>query len=165
MKKITLTLVLVLLGTIANAQKFKVLKTENDEWGSTNFRLDCTKHLPLLANKLFYTITKEVFDNKSKKDVYHVSLILKDSYKPTLNKELTVSTTFEDGSVVTSKETLEDGGSFNGVCTLHIEKIDIARKKRIKEIKINGATEKAFKVNKKNRVDFIKNFNNIADSE
>jgi hypothetical protein len=165
MKKITLTLMLVLLGIIANAQKFKVVKTENSNWGTTHFSLDCEKHQPLMANKLFYTISKEVFANKTKKEIYHISLILKDSYKPTLNKELTISALFEDGSVVTSKETLEDGGHFNGVCTLHINNIDIIKKKGIKEIKINGAVDKPFVVNKKNRIDFIKNLNTVADSE
>jgi hypothetical protein len=165
MKKITLTLALILLGVTANAQNFKVLKTENSEWGTTSFRLDCIKRQPLLANKLFYTITKEVFDSKSKKDIYHVSLILKDSFKPTLNKELTISSIFEDGTIITSKETLEDGGNFNGVCTIDIKLLNFIKKVGLKEIRFNGASNKSFMVNKKNRVDFIENLNNIVDSE
>jgi hypothetical protein len=165
MKKITLTLLLVLLGISANAQKFKVIKTENSDWGATHFSLDCEKHLPLMANKLFYTINKDVFESKSKPDVYRVTLLLKGGYKPTLNKELTISTLFEDGSVLTSKETLEDGGHFNGVCTLHFSNLEVIKKKGIKEIKINGAVDKPFVVNKKNRMDFIKNLNAVADSE
>lgn len=165
MKKSILTIVILLTGLLSSAQSFKVLKEENKEWGIISYKLDCSKSSPLLANKLNYTINKDVFESKNKEDVYHITLLLKGAYKPALNKEMIISTIFEDGTIVTNKETLEDGGHFDGKCTLHLVKIDQIRKVGIKEIKINGATDKPFIVNKKNRADFIKNLNNVVNAE
>src|SRR5438045_3487503 len=103
MKKNTLTLFFVLLGIVVNAQKFKVLKEENKEGGLTSYKLDCSKGNPLLAYNLKYTINKDVFESKNKQDVYYVTLLLKGAYESTLNKELTISTIFEDGTIVTNK--------------------------------------------------------------
>jgi hypothetical protein len=165
MKKSIFTIAVFLTGLFAGAQDFKILKEENKEWGITNYKLDCSKNSPLLANKLNYNLNKVVFDSKEKQDVYHVTLLVKGAYKNPLNKDLTISTILEDGTVITNKETLEDGGNFNGKCTLHLVRFDQMRKIGIKEIKINGVSEKSFKVNKKNRKDLMKNMNSIVDAE
>ena len=118
MRKLALSMALLLMGLVMNAQVAKIITTVNEAGDVGSFELDCTKKFPVLAKGLKYNITRHEFKGADLKNTYHVMLVMDGFYTTALNSKMTVSVVFSDGTKVTEVETIEDDGYFDGACTL-----------------------------------------------
>ena len=85
MRKLILSLFLILTGLVSNGQVLKVITTVNEAGDVASFDLDCTKKFPLLAKGLKYNISRHEFQGSELKNTYHVMLVMDGFYTTALN--------------------------------------------------------------------------------
>lgn len=165
MRKLSLSMALLLTCLVMNAQVAKIITTVNEAGDVGSFELDCTKKFPVLAKGLKYNITRHEFKGADLKNTYHLMLVMDGFYTTTLNSEMTISAVFSDGTKVSKIKTIESDGYFDGACTLTLgSPPERALALDLKEVIVNTGTKeviytilpqknKEFKINLKNVID------------
>lgn len=167
MRKIVLSILLLLASFAINAQVAKIVTTVNEAGDVASFELDCTVKFPLLAKGLKYNITRHEFKGAELKNTYHVMLVMDGFYTTALNTQMTISAVFSDGTKVSEIETIESDGYFDGACTLKMNSPPkLALENDLKKIIVNtGTKEVAYTISPQKSIEFRKNLQNIVNAK
>ena len=167
MRKLALSIALLLTCLVANSQVTKIITTVNEAGDVASFELDCTKKFPLLAKGLKYNITRHEFKGPELKNTYHLMLVMDGFYTTTLNEVMTISVVFSDGTKVSEIETLESDGYFDGACTINMKSPpELSLKFFIKKVIINtGTKEVVYEISDQKSQEFRKNIENIVNAK
>lgn len=167
MKKLIVSLFLILTGLVSNGQVLKVITTVNEAGDVASFDLDCTNKFPLLAKGLKYNISRHEFKGPELKNTYHVMLVMDGFYTTALNTQMTISAVFSDGTKVSEIETIESDGYFDGACTLKMNSPPkLALDHDLKQIIVNtGTKEVVYKISPQKSIEFRKNLQNIVNAK
>jgi len=121
MRKLALVIALLLTGFFVNAQVKKIVVSVDASGDVASFDLDCSKSFPTLAKGLKYNITRHEFKGEELKNTYHLMLVMDGFFTNALNKEMTISAVYSDGTTISEVETIESDGYFDGACTLKMK--------------------------------------------
>jgi hypothetical protein len=166
MRKIVLSMLMLLTSFAVNAQVAKIVTTVNQAGDVASFELDCTIKFPTLAKGLKYNITRHEFKGAELKNIYHVMLVMDGFFTTTLNNKMTISAVFSDGTTVTELETLEDDGYFNGACTLKLSSPpELALNLDLKQIIVHGDKDVIYTLTAQKSTEFKKNLYNIVNAK
>jgi hypothetical protein len=167
MRKVVLSMLLLLTSFIVNAQVAKIVTTVNQAGDVASFELDCTVKFPTLAKGLKYNITRHEFKGPELKNIYHLMLVMDGFYSTALNSKMTISAVFSDGTTVSEVETIEDDGYFDGACTLKLSSPPkIAMDNDLKQIMINtGTKEVVYTISAQKSAELRKNLLNIVNAK
>src|SRR3970040_2877441 len=108
MRKLALSIALVLTSLVINAQEAKIITTVSEAGDVASFELDCSKKFPTLAKSLKYNITRHEFKGADLKNTYHLLLVMDGFYTSALNSKMTISAVFSDGTKVKEIKTIKD---------------------------------------------------------
>jgi hypothetical protein len=167
MRKVVLSMLLLLTSFIVNAQVAKIVTTVNQAGDVASFELDCTVKFPTLAKGLKYNITRHEFKGPELKNIYHLMLVMDGFYSTALNSKMTISAVFSDGTTLSEVETIEDDGYFDGACTLKLSSPPkLAMDNDLKQIMINtGTKEVVYTISAQKSAEFKKNLLNIVNAK
>ena len=167
MRKILLSVLLLLASFAVNAQIPKIITAVNESGDVASFELDCTVKFPTLAKGLKYNITRHEFKGPDLKNTYHLMLVMDGFYTKALNSKMTISAVFSDGTTVSEMKTLEDDGYFDGACTLKLNSPPkIALEQDLKKIIVNtGTKEVEYTITAKKSAEVKKNLQNIVNAK
>ncbi len=167
MRKLVLSMALLLTTFVMNAQVAKIITTVNEAGDVGSFELDCTKKFPVLAKGLRYTITRHEFKGADLKNTYHVMLVMDGFYTTALNSNMTISAVFSDGTKVTEVETIEDDGYFDGACTLKLASPpELGLTLDLKQIIVNtGTREVVYTISSQKSKEFKINLQNVVNAK
>jgi len=167
MRKLALSIALVLTSLVINAQEAKIITTVSEAGDVASFELDCSKKFPTLAKSLKYNITRHEFKGADLKNTYHLLLVMDGFYTSALNSKMTISVVFSDGTKVSEVETIEDDGYFDGACTLKLNSPpELALTLDLKQVIVNtGAKEVVYTISAQKSKEFKKNLYNIVNAK
>lgn len=167
MRKLVLSIALVLTSLVINAQEAKIITTVSEAGDVASFELDCSKKFPTLAKGLKYNITRHEFKGVDLKNTYHLLLVMDGFYTSALNSKMTISAVFSDGTKITEIETIEDDGYFDGACTLKLNSPpEMALKLDLKQVIVNtGTKEVVYDISLQKSKEFKKNLYNIVNAK
>ena len=167
MRKLIVSICIILTTLVSNGQVVKVLATVNDAGDVANFDLDCSVKFPTLAKGLKYNITRHEFKGLELKNTYHLMLVMDGFYTTALNNKMTISAVFSDGTKVDKIETIEDDGYFDGACTLKmISPPALALTLNLKQIIVGtGTKEVIYTISAQKSAEFKKNLQNIVNAK
>jgi hypothetical protein len=167
MRKIVLSMLLLLASFTVNAQVAKIVTTVNQAGDVASFELDCTVKFPTLAKGLKYNITRHEFKGPELKNTYHVMLVMDGFYTTALNSQMTISAVFADGTKVSEIETIESDGYFDGACTLKLSSPPkLAMDNDLKQIIVNtGNKEVIYTISAQKSAELKKNLLNIVNAK
>ncbi|HEY6144612.1 MAG TPA: hypothetical protein VIV55_14470 [Flavobacterium sp.] len=167
MRKLALSIAFLLTGLVMNAQVAKIVKSVNEAGDVGSFELDCSKGFPTLDKKMKYNIVRHEFKGAELKNAYHVMLVMEGFYTNVLNKTMTISAIFNDGSEVSKIETIESDGYFDGACTLTIKSPpELAVKLELKQVIVHtGDKDVVYNVSAQKANEFKKNLQNIVNAK
>ena len=167
MRKLIVSICIILTTLVSNGQVVKVLATVNDAGDVANFDLDCSVKFPTLAKGLKYNITRHEFKGPELKNTYHLMLVMDGFYTTALNNKMTISAVFSDGTKIDKIETIEDDGYFDGACTLKmISPPALALTLNLKQIIVgNGTKEVIYTISDQKSAEFKKNLQNIVNAK
>ena len=166
MKKLAI-LLFVFSSIFMQAQVAKIIKSVNAEGDIASFELDCSKNFQVLAKGLHYNISRHEFKGVEKKNVYHLLLVMEERFISVLNKEMTISAVFSDGSKISKKETVENDGFFDGACTLKMKGKKMSPGIRLVKVIVHNSTDKdqVYVISEKEASIFKSNLANIIDAK
>ena len=167
MRKLALSIALVLTSLVINAQEAKIITTVSEAGDVASFELDCSKKFPTLTKGLKYNITRHEFKGADLKNTYHLLLVMDGFYTSALNSKMTISVVFSDGTKVSEVETIEDDGYFDGACTLKLNSPpELALTLDLKQVIVNtGAKEVVYTISAQKSKEFKKNLYNIVNAK
>ena len=167
MRKLIISICIILTTLVSNGQVVKVLATVNDAGDVANFDLDCSVKFPTLAKGLKYNITRHEFKGPELKNTYHLMLVMDGFYTTALNNKMTISAVFSDGTKIDKIETIEDDGYFDGACTLKmISPPALALTFNLKQIIVGtGTKEVIYTISAQKSAEFKKNLQNIVNAK
>ena len=167
MRKLIVSICIILTTLVSNGQVVKVLATVNDAGDVANFDLDCSVKFPTLAKGLKYNITRHEFKGPELKNTYHLMLVMDGFYTTALNNKMTISAVFSDGTKIDKIETIEDDGYFDGACTLKmISPPALALTLNLKQIIVGtGTKEVIYTISAQKSAEFKKNLQNIVTAK
>jgi len=167
MRKLVLSIALLLTTVVMNAQVAKIITTVNEAGDVGSFELDCTKKFPVLAKGLKYNITRHEFKGVDLKNTYHLMLVMDGFYTTALNSKMTISVVFSDGTKVTEVETIEDDGYFDGACTLKMASPpELGLTLDLKQVIINtGTKEVVYTILPQKSKEFKTNLQNVVSAK
>ena len=167
MRKLIVSICIILTTLVSNGQVVKVLATVNDAGDVANFDLDCSVKFPTLAKGLKYNITRHEFKGPELKNTYHLMLVMDGFYTTALNNKMTISAVFSDGTKIDKIETIEDDGYFDGACTLKmISPPALALTLNLKQIIVGtGTKEVIYTISAQKSAEFKKNLQNIVNAK
>jgi hypothetical protein len=166
MKKLALSIVLLLSSFLINAQASKIIISVSEAGDVASFDLDCTKTFPTLAKNLKYNISRHEFKGPELKNTYHVMLVMDGFYTTTLNNKMTISAVFSDGTEVSEIKTIEDDGYFNGACTLKLNSPPVkALNFDIKQVIVHADKDVVYTISEQKSKEFRKNLYNIVNAK
>ena len=167
MRKLIVSICIILTTLVSNGQVVKVLATVNDAGDVANFDLDCSVKFPTLAKGLKYNITRHEFKGPELKNTYHLMLVMDGFYTTALNNKMTISAVFSDGTKIDKIETIEDDGYFDGACTLKmISPPALALTLNLKQIIVGtGTKEVIYTIFAQKSAEFKMNLQNIVNAK
>ena len=167
MRKLIVSICIILTTLVRNGQVVKVLPTVNDAGDVANFDLDCSVKFPTLAKGLKYNITRHEFKGPELKNTYHLMLVMDGFYTTALNNKMTISAVFSDGTKIDKIETGEDDGYFDGDCTLKmINPPAVALTLNLKQIIVGtGTKDVIYTISAQKSAEFKKNLQNIVKAK
>lgn len=167
MRKLALSIALVLTGLVMNAQVAKVVTAVNEAGDVGSFELDCSKGFPILAKGLKYNITRHEFKGPEMKNTYHIMLVMDGFFVKVLNSTMTISAVFSDGTKVSKVKTIEDDGYFDGACTLTLASPpERGLTLDVKQVIVNtGEKDVVYNVSEQKAKEFKKNLQNIVNTK
>ncbi|MBC7845347.1 MAG: hypothetical protein H7Y10_02510 [Flavobacterium sp.] len=167
MRKLALSMALLLTGLVMNAQVAKIITTVNEAGDVGSFELDCTKKFPVLAKGLKYNITRHEFKGADLKNTYHLMLVMDGFYTSTLNSEMTISAVFSDGTKVSKVKIIESDGYFDGACTLTLgSPPERALALDLKQVIVNAGTkEVVYTILPQKNKEFKTNLQNVVNAK
>ncbi|MBA4320778.1 MAG: hypothetical protein C0412_20495 [Flavobacterium sp.] len=166
MRKLALSIALVLTSLVINAQEAKIITTVSEAGDVASFELDCSKKFPTLAKGLKYNITRHEFKGADLKNTYHIMFVMDGFFTTTLNNKMTFSAVFSDGTTVSEIETLEDDGYFDGACTLKLQSPpEMALNLDLKKIIVHGDKDVVYTISEQKSKEFKKNLYNIVNAK
>ena len=167
MRKLIVSICIILTTLVSNGQVVKVLATVNDAGDVANFDLDCSVKFPTLAKGLKYNITRHEFKGPELKNTYHLMLVMDGFYTTALNNKMTISAVFSDGTKIDKIETIEDDGYFDGACTLKmISPPALALTLNLKQIIVGtGTKDVIYTISAQKSAEFKKNLQNIVNAK
>lgn len=166
MRKLALSIALVLTSLVINAQEAKIITTVSEAGDVASFELDCSKKFPTLAKGLKYNITRHEFKGADLKNTYHIMFVMDGFFTTTLNNKMTFSAVFSDGTTVSEIETLEDDGYFDGACTLKLKSPpEMALNLDLKKIIVHGDKDVVYTISEQKSKEFKKNLFNIVNAK
>jgi hypothetical protein len=167
MRKLALSIALVLTGLVMNAQVKKIVTTVNEAGDVGSFELDCSKGFPTLAKGLKYNITRHEFKGAELKNTYHLMLVMDGFYTTTLNEVMTISIVFSDGTKVSEIETIEGDGYFDGACTINMSSPpERSLTLFVKQVIVNtGTKEVVYTISEPKSKEYRNNIENIVKAK
>jgi hypothetical protein len=167
MRKILLSVLLILASFAVNAQIPKIVTAVDESGDVASFELDCTVKFPTLAKGLKYNITRHEFKGPELKNTYRIMLVMDGFYTTALNSKMTISAVFSDGTTVSEMGTLEEDGYFDGACTLKLNSPPkIALEHDLKQVIVNtGTKEVVYTISAKKSAEMKKNLQNIVNAK
>lgn len=167
MRKLALSIALLLTGLVVNAQVAKIITTVNEAGDVGSFELDCTVKFPVLAKGLKYNITRHEFKGVDLKNTYHLMLVMDGFYTTDLNSKMTISAVFSDGTTVSKIKTIEEDGYFDGACTLTLNSPpNVALNVDLKKVIVNtGTKEVVYMITEQKAKEFRKNIKNVIEAK
>ncbi len=167
MKKVVLSIALMLASFMVNAQTAKIVTAVNEAGDVASFELDCSIKFPTLAKGLKYNITRHEYKGQELKNDYHLMLVMDGFFVKTLNSKMTISAEFSDGTTISEIETLENDGYFDGACTLEMgSPPEKALTLEIKKVIINtGKKEVVYTILPQKSKEFKQNLQNIVSAK
>lgn len=167
MRKLALSIALLLTGLVVNAQVAKIITTVNEAGDVGSFELDCSVKFPVLAKGLKYNITRHEFKGADLKNTYHLLLVMDGFYTKDLNSKMTISAVFSDGTTVSKIKTIEEDGYFDGACTLTLNSPpNVALNVDLKKVIVNtGTKEVVYTISEQKAKEFRKNIKNVIEAK
>lgn len=167
MRKLALSMALLLTGLVMDAQVAKIITSVNEAGDVGSFELDCTKKFPVLAKGLKYNITRHEFKGADLKNTYHLMLVMDGFYTTALNSKMTISVVFSDGTKVTEVETIEDDGYFDGACTINMSSPpELSLTLYIKQVIVDTGTKQVvYTITDQKSREYRKNTENIVNAK
>lgn len=167
MKKLALSIALLLTGLLMNAQVTKVITAVNGAGDVGSFELDCSKGFPTLAKGLKYNITRHEFKGPELKNTYHIMLVMDGFFVKVLNSTMTISAVFSDGTKVSKVKTIEEDGYFDGACTLTMASPpEKGLTLNLKQVIVNtGEKDVVYDISEQKSKEFKKNLQNIVNTK
>jgi hypothetical protein len=166
MRKIVLSMLLLLASFAVNAQTPKIVTAVDESGDVASFELDCTVKFPTLAKGLKYNITRHEFRGPELKNTYHLMLVMDGFYSKILNSKMTISAVFSDGTEVIGLKTIENDGYFDGACTLQLASPpEHTLIMDLKQIIVHGDKDVVYSISSQKSAEFKKNLQNIVNAK
>jgi hypothetical protein len=163
MKKIILSLLLSTFSLLGFAQNTnaQVEKSKDFKTGICTI----TQKPAELAKGLTYVLTKVIDVKNENKTTYYLKITMANAFQKTLNKDLTCSAEFEDGTFIDNKQTKEHAGWFKGTLTLEIKRPNVLAESSLKHLLLKGEKTKLYHIEEKEKIMLKNNFNQIIQEQ
>jgi hypothetical protein len=163
MKKSISSLILSTLLLIGYAQNTnaQVEKTKDFKTGICTI----TQKPAELANGITYVLTKVIDVKNENKTNYYIKITMANGFQKTLNKDLSCSAEFEDGTFIDNKQTKEHAGWFKGTLTLEIKRPNILAESSLKHLLLKGEKTKLYHIDEKEKITLKNNIIQIIQEQ